>query len=38
MTERDRLLQFASLSFDVAAEEFFSAWLSGGCIVMRPEA
>jgi aspartate racemase len=38
MTERDRLLQFASLSFDVAAEEFFSAWLSGGCIVMRPES
>ena len=37
MTERDRLLQFASLSFDVAAEEFFSAWLSGGCVVMRPE-
>nr|QEO74682.1 condensation domain-containing protein [uncultured bacterium] len=38
MTERDRLLQFAALSFDVAAEEFFSAWLSGGCSVMRPEA
>jgi amino acid adenylation domain-containing protein len=38
MTERDRLLQFASLSFDVAAEEFFAAWLSGGCVVMRPEA
>jgi amino acid adenylation domain-containing protein len=38
MTERDRLLQFASLSFDVAAEEFFSAWLSGSCIVMRLEA
>ncbi len=38
MTERDRLLQFASLSFDVAAEEFFSAWLSGACVVMRPEA
>jgi amino acid adenylation domain-containing protein len=37
MTERDRLLQFASLSFDVAAEEFFSSWLSGGCIVMKPE-
>lgn len=37
MTESDRLLQFASLSFDVAAEEFFSAWLSGGCVVMRPE-
>lgn len=38
MTERDRLLQFASLSFDVAAEEFFSAWLSGSCLVMRLEA
>jgi amino acid adenylation domain-containing protein len=37
MTEGDRLLQFASLSFDVAAEEFFAAWLSGGCAVMRPE-
>ncbi|HEU4869658.1 MAG TPA: amino acid adenylation domain-containing protein [Pyrinomonadaceae bacterium] len=37
MTERDRLLQFASLSFDVAAEEFFSSWLTGGCIVMKPE-
>ena len=38
MTENDRLLQFASLSFDVAAEEFFSAWLTGGCIVMKPES
>ncbi len=38
MIEHDRLLQFASLSFDVAAEEFFSAWLSGGCLIMRPEA
>ncbi len=37
MSSRDRLLQFASLSFDVAAEEFFSTWLSGGCVVMRPE-
>jgi amino acid adenylation domain-containing protein len=37
MTGRDRLLQFASLSFDVAAEEFFSSWLTGGCIVMKPE-
>jgi amino acid adenylation domain-containing protein len=37
MTENDRLLQFASLSFDVAAEEFFATWLSGGCVVMRPE-
>jgi amino acid adenylation domain-containing protein len=37
MTEHDRLLQFASLSFDVAAEEFFATWFSGGCVVMRPE-
>jgi amino acid adenylation domain-containing protein len=37
LTERDRLLQFASLSFDVAAEEFFAPWLSGGCVVMRPD-
>ncbi|HEX8354146.1 MAG TPA: amino acid adenylation domain-containing protein, partial [Pyrinomonadaceae bacterium] len=37
VTERDRILQFASLSFDVAAEEFFAAWLSGARLVMRPE-
>ena len=37
MTEHDSLLQFASLSFDVSAEEFFATWLSGGCVVMRPE-
>ncbi len=36
LTSRDRLLQFASLSFDVAAEEFFGAWLSGARAVMRP--
>ncbi|HVF49589.1 MAG TPA: amino acid adenylation domain-containing protein, partial [Pyrinomonadaceae bacterium] len=35
VTERDRILQFASLSFDVAAEEFFAAWLSGARLVMR---
>jgi amino acid adenylation domain-containing protein len=36
VTARDRILQFASLSFDVAAEEFFAAWLSGARLVMRP--
>ncbi len=36
LTSRDRLLQFASLSFDVAAEEFFGAWLAGARAVMRP--
>jgi amino acid adenylation domain-containing protein len=37
VTERDRILQFASLSFDVATEEFFAAWLGGARLVMRPE-
>jgi amino acid adenylation domain-containing protein len=37
LTPRDRLMQFASLSFDVSSEEFFAAWLSGACVVMRPE-
>jgi amino acid adenylation domain-containing protein len=36
LTPRDRILQFASLSFDVAAEEFFASWLSGARAVMRP--
>ena len=37
MTEADRLLQFSSLSFDVAMEEFFATWGTGGCVIMRPE-
>ncbi|MEH2081256.1 MAG: amino acid adenylation domain-containing protein [Nostoc sp.] len=32
----DRILQFASVSFDVAAEELFSSWLSGSTVVIRP--
>jgi len=36
LTPHDCLLQFASLSFDVAAEEFFAAWLSGARAVMQP--
>ncbi|MEQ8464169.1 amino acid adenylation domain-containing protein [Coleofasciculus sp. E1-EBD-02] len=32
----DRVLQFASISFDVAAEELFPTWLSGGTVVLRP--
>lgn len=32
----DRILQFASISFDVAAEELFSSWLSGSTVVIRP--
>lgn len=32
----DRILQFASISFDVAAEELFASWLSGSTVVIRP--
>jgi amino acid adenylation domain-containing protein len=33
----DRVLQFASISFDVAVEELFPTWLSGATVVMRAE-
>jgi len=33
----DRVLQFASLSFDVAAEEIFPAWIRGATVVLRSE-
>jgi len=33
----DRILQFAAISFDVAAEELFPSWLSGSTVVMRPD-
>jgi amino acid adenylation domain-containing protein len=33
----DHVLQFASLSFDVAAEELFPTWLQGGSVVLREE-
>jgi amino acid adenylation domain-containing protein len=33
---QDRVLQFASLSFDVAAEELFPTWLSGAAVVLPP--
>jgi amino acid adenylation domain-containing protein len=33
----DRVLQFASTSFDVAAEEIYPTWLSGGTVVLWPE-
>lgn len=32
----DRVLQFASISFDVAAEELFPTWLAGGTVILRP--
>jgi amino acid adenylation domain-containing protein len=32
----DRVLQFASMSFDVAAEELFATWASGAAVVVMP--
>jgi amino acid adenylation domain-containing protein len=37
LTTEDRVLQFAPLAFDFAAEEIFPAWLSGAAVVIRPE-
>ena len=37
LQEKDNVLQFAALSFDVAAEELFPTWLSGATVVLRPE-
>ncbi|HEX4457622.1 MAG TPA: amino acid adenylation domain-containing protein, partial [Polyangia bacterium] len=34
----DRVLQFAALGFDVAAEELFPTWLSGARVVLGPRA
>ncbi|MGZ3457803.1 MAG: thioester reductase domain-containing protein, partial [Archangium sp.] len=36
LSSSDRVLQFASLAFDVAAEELFPTWLSGAAVVLRP--
>ncbi|MBV9786709.1 MAG: AMP-binding protein, partial [Chloroflexi bacterium] len=33
----DRVLQFASLSFDVAAEELFPTWIAGATVVLFPQ-
>lgn len=38
LTEGMKTLQLASLNFDVSAQEIFSTWLSGGILVMIPEA
>ncbi|MBG1265874.1 non-ribosomal peptide synthase/polyketide synthase, partial [Nostoc sp. WHI] len=36
LTNCDRVLQFASFGFDVAAEEIFPTWLKGATVVIRP--
>ncbi|WP_447963626.1 amino acid adenylation domain-containing protein [Nitrospira sp. Ecomares 2.1] len=36
LASTDRVLQFASVSFDVAAEECFPTWIAGATVVLRP--
>ena len=38
LTAEDNILQFAALSFDVAAEELYPTWLSGATVILRPES
>jgi len=33
----DRVLQFSSISFDIAIEEMFPTWMAGAAVVFRPE-
>ncbi len=37
LTPADRVLQFASIGFDIAVEEMFPTWAAGGCVVLTPE-
>jgi amino acid adenylation domain-containing protein/non-ribosomal peptide synthase protein (TIGR01720 family) len=37
LVPQDRMLQFASLGFDVLVEELFPAWLAGAAVAMVPE-
>lgn len=37
ITSSDRMAQFASISFDIAIEEIFPTWISGGTLVVREE-
>jgi amino acid adenylation domain-containing protein len=37
ITPQDRVLQFCSISFDIAIEEMFITWLSGATLVLKSE-
>jgi amino acid adenylation domain-containing protein len=37
LTPSDRVLQFASLSFDISLEEIFPTWCAGATVVLRPD-
>ena len=34
----DRVLQFSSISFDIALEEIFPTWIAGAALILRTEA
>lgn len=38
LTASDRVLQFSSFGFDVAAEEIFPAWASGAAVLLRSDS
>lgn len=38
LSQRDRVLQFASLAFDASAEEIFPCWSRGASLVLRTDA
>ena len=37
LSSADRVLQFSSISFDIAIEEIFPTWMAGAMVVFRPE-
>ena len=37
LNREDRILQFASLTFDISVEEIFGAWRSGALLVLRTD-
>ncbi len=37
LSEGDRVLQFASISFDISVEEIFPTWIMGATLILRPD-
>jgi amino acid adenylation domain-containing protein len=37
LTEKDNVLQFSTLGFDISVEEIFPCWLVGGTLVFMPD-
>ncbi len=38
LSAEDRVLQFASISFDISVEEIFPTWFAGATLVLKPES